>query len=412
MIDLKKKFLIYGYGISGKSIAKYLKNRNSNYQIYDDNIISLKSPKVINKNLVIKNIKKFDYFVVSPSIKIDKNHFLFPYKNKVIIDLDFLSLELKQQIIIGITGTEGKSTTCQYLSQTLSRKYKNIIIGNFGNTILDKIDVNKYINTLDIVIIELSSYQLDKIKFLKLDHALITNIYHDHIDYHKNFNNYVKTKFKIQSILKNKGSFHINHEDFISYQNLINVNKFKIYQFKNKIIPNESFLNQLMLLNQSAVNSVIKIIDNSLNLKGVLFKNLPFRNQLIKNNKMLKIYNDSKCTNMENATMKNNLLLSGNKILILGGRPKTSHKKYKIEKTLILIFGNYAYKISKNLLYKNSNYFIFNNLFDLLSFTKIIIQRFRYDTILFSPGGESFDQFKSFNERGKYFNRLIKKLKF
>ena len=58
MIDLKKKFLIYGYGISGKSIAKYLKNRNSNYQIYDDNTISLKSHKVINKNLVIKNIKK------------------------------------------------------------------------------------------------------------------------------------------------------------------------------------------------------------------------------------------------------------------------------------------------------------------------------------------------------------------
>ena len=88
MIDLKKKFLIYGYGISGQSIAKYLKNRNSNYQIYDDNFISLKTPKVINKNLVIKNIKKFDYFVVSPSIKIDKNHFLFPYKNKIIVDLD------------------------------------------------------------------------------------------------------------------------------------------------------------------------------------------------------------------------------------------------------------------------------------------------------------------------------------
>ena len=86
-----------------------------------------KNPKFIKKNIAIRNIKQFDYFVVSPSIKIDKNHFLFPYKNKIIIDLDFLTLELKKQIIIGITGTEGKSTTCQYLSQTLSRKYKNII---------------------------------------------------------------------------------------------------------------------------------------------------------------------------------------------------------------------------------------------------------------------------------------------
>jgi len=411
LINLKKKFLIYGYGISGKSIAKYLEIKNSNYQIYDDNI-SLKSSKAIKKNLVIKNIKQFDYFVVSPSIKIDKNHFLFPYKNKIIIDLDFLTLEFKQQVFIGITGTEGKSTTCQYLSQTLSRNYNNIILGNFGNTILDKIYDKKYIDSLDIVIIELSSYQLDKIKFLQLNHALITNIYHDHIDYHKNFNNYVKTKFKIQSMLKNKGSFHINQNDFISYKNLIRKNKFKIYKFKNKIIPNQSLHDQLMLLNQAAVNSLIKIIDNSLNLKEVSFKNLPFRNQLIINNKTLKIYNDSKCTNLQNAIMKNNLIFSRNKILILGGIPKMPHKKYIIEKTLILIFGNYAFQISKNLILKNSNYFIFNNLTDLLSFTKIIIQIFGYDTISFSPGGESFDQFKNFNERGKHFNYLIKKLKF
>jgi UDP-N-acetylmuramoylalanine--D-glutamate ligase len=412
LIDLKKKFLIYGYGVSGKSIAKYLKNKNSNYQIYDDNKIILNSDKVINKNLVTKNINKFDYFVVSPSIKIDKNHFLFKYKNKILIDLDFLSLEFNKHIIIGITGTEGKSTTCQYLSQTISRKYKNIILGNFGNTILDKINIQKYINTIDIIIIELSSYQLDKIKYLRLDHALITNIYSDHINYHKSYYNYVKAKFKIQSILKKNGSFHINHKDFISYQKLINLNKFKIYKFKNKIALNESLDKQMMLLNQPAINSMIKIIDNSLTLDKPLLKNLPFRNELIKSNNKLKIYNDSKCTNIENAVMKNNLILSNNKILILGGKPKIFHKKIIMEKTLILIFGNYAYQISRNLVFKNSNFFIFNDLQDLISFTKIIIDIFRYNTILFSPGGESFDLFKSFNERGVFFNSLIKKLKF
>jgi UDP-N-acetylmuramoylalanine--D-glutamate ligase len=412
LIDLKKKFLIYGYGVSGKSITKYLKNKNSNYQIYDDHKIILNSDKVINKTLVIKNINKFDYFVVSPSIKIDKNHFLFKYKNKILLDLDFLSLELNKHIIIGITGTEGKSTTCQYLSQTISRKYKNIILGNFGNTILDKINIQKYINTIDIIIIELSSYQLDKIKYLRLDHALITNIYSDHINYHKSYNNYVKAKFKIQSILKKNGSFHINHKDFISYQKLINLNKFKIYKFKNKIVLNESLDKQMMLLNQPAINSMIKIIDNSLTLDKPLLKNLPFRNELIKSNNKLKIYNDSKCTNIENAVMKNNLILSNNKILILGGKPKIFHKKIIMEKTLILIFGNYAYQISRNLVFKNSNFFIFNNLQDLISFTKIITDKFEYNTILFSPGGESFDQFKSFNERGVFFNSLIKKLKF
>ncbi len=412
MINLKKKFLIYGYGISGKSIAQYLKNKNSNYQIYDDNNISLISDKIISKKLVIKNIKKYDYFVVSPSIKIDKNHFLYSYKDKVIIDLDFLSLELKKQTIIGVTGTEGKSSTCQYLSQTIYKKYKNIIIGNFGNTILDKRNIQNYVKTIKIVIIELSSYQLDKLKFLQLDHALITNIYPDHINYHENFNNYVKTKFKIQKFIKKKGSFHINLNNFYFYRNLINTKRFKIHKFKNKMSSMESFDKKIMLLNQPAVKSILQLIDNNLTLNNISIRNLPFRNQLIKKNSKLKIYNDSKCTNIDNAILKNNLILSSKKILILGGKPKTLLKKYVLRKTLVLIFGNYANQISKNLIFKKSNFFIFSNLQDLLFFAKIITDNFSYDTILFSPGGESFDQFNSFKERGKYFNSLIKKLKF
>ena len=59
------------------------------------------------------------------------------------------------------------------------------IIGNFGNTILDKTNLVKYLSKIDILIIELSSYQLDKLKYLKLHYALITNIFSDHLDYHK-----------------------------------------------------------------------------------------------------------------------------------------------------------------------------------------------------------------------------------
>ena len=124
MIDLSKKFLIYGFGISGKSISRYLHNKNSYYKIYDDNLVLSNIKNIIRKNTLIKNLKNFDYFVVSPSIKINKKHFLFPVKNKILIDLDFLSLELKNQTIIGVTGTEGKSTTCQYLYQNLSKNIK------------------------------------------------------------------------------------------------------------------------------------------------------------------------------------------------------------------------------------------------------------------------------------------------
>ena len=143
MIDLRKNFLIYGYGISGKSISKYLKRKKSSYQVYDDfsDLSSIKES--INFQELKKNIKTFDYFIVSPSVKINKNHVLYPFKEKILIDLDFLSLEIKNQIVFGVTGTEGKSTICSYLSQYLSDSFKTLIIGNYGNTILDKDNLEK-----------------------------------------------------------------------------------------------------------------------------------------------------------------------------------------------------------------------------------------------------------------------------
>ena len=162
MINLNKKFLIYGYGISGKSIERYLKNKNCNYNIYDD-FKKITDKKSINKDYLYNYINEYDYFIVSPSIKINKNHLLYKYKNKILIDLDFLSLELSKQKLIGVTGTEGKSSTCCYLKEILSKKYKTEIIGNFGNTILDKRDLINYLSKVDILIIELSSYQLDNL---------------------------------------------------------------------------------------------------------------------------------------------------------------------------------------------------------------------------------------------------------
>ena len=147
--------MIYGYGISGKSIETYFINNNCNYNIYDDLKI-INNSKFINKGYLSNHLDRYDYFVVSPSIKIDKNHFLFRYKEKIIIDLDFLSLELTNQKIIGVTGTEGKSSTCNYLNEILSKKYNTKIIGNFGDTILNNKNLTKYLSKIDFLIIELS----------------------------------------------------------------------------------------------------------------------------------------------------------------------------------------------------------------------------------------------------------------
>ena len=414
MINLKKNFLIYGYGISGQSIEKYLINKNCNYNIYDDHK-KIIHKKVISKKHLLNKINEYGYFVVSPSIKIEKSHFLYEHKNKILIDLDFLSLEISSQKIIGITGTEGKSSTCNYLSEILSKKYNTKIIGNFGNTILDKKNLKHYLSKIDILIIVLSSFQLDKLKSLKFHYALITNIFSDHLDYHRNNRNYVKSKFRIQNFLFDESYFFLSRKIYLKYRKLIKINKKRIILNTDEVPFTKDLHDHIEKLNLNSIKKLINIIDPKIKLKNLKFKNsLIFRNQLIYAKNNLNVYNDSKCTNLNNAIYKNNLINSFQKILILGGKLKKQDDniKFNVTNTLVLIFGHQNNLFYDRLNFVNSNYFKFNNLDLLIDFLKLVIKTQKFKYILFSPGGESYDVYKDYLDRGKHFNQLIKKVLF
>ena len=414
MINLNKNFLIYGYGISGKSIEKYLINKNCNYNVYDD-FKKIRNKRVISKKYLENKINQYSYFIVSPSIKIEKNHFLFKHKNKILIDLDFLSLEISSQKILGVTGTEGKSSTCSYLDQILSKKYKTKIIGNFGKTILDKKNLTKYLSNIDILIIELSSYQLDKLKFLKLHYALITNIFSDHLDYHNNIKNYISSKFRIQDCLYQDSNLFLSRNLFQKYKNYIKINKKRLILNNKKLIYKKDLSNYFKEINLNLVKDLIYYINPRIKIKNInISSDLNHRVQLIYNKNFLRIYNDSKCTNLNNAIYKNNLINSSKKILILGGKFKKQDKntKFNIKNTLVLIFGYQANLFINQINFINSNYLIFKNLVELIDFLKLIIKPCKYEFILFSPGGESFDYYKNYIDRGNHFHQLIKKASF
>ncbi len=412
MINLNKKFLIYGYGISGKSIERYLNNKNCNYNIYDD-FKKITNEKTINKDYLLNNLNNYDYFIISPSIKIDKNHLLYKYKNKILIDLDFLSLELSKQKLVGVTGTEGKSSTCYYLKEILSKKYRTEIIGNFGNTILDKKDLIKYLSKVDILIIELSSYQLDKVKFLKLHYAIITNIFSDHLNYHNNIKEYINSKFRIQNLLHKNCNLHLSKKLFLKYQRNLKINKKRLVFFNDRISIKKDLVYYFKELNLNSVRKLVHSIDPKIKIDTSSVSNkLNYRNQLIYNLNNLKIYNDSKCTNLNNAIFKNNLINSSRKILILGGKFKKQLKnsKFNISNTLVLIFGNHNNLFIDHLNFINSYYYKFINLNELAKFLRLNLKVNKYNYILFSPGGESFDYYKNYLDRGKHFNKLIKKV--
>ena len=416
MIDFTKNFFVYGLGSSGKSCVVFFRNYKYNFLAFDDNSSKLDNflndNEIIFKKNILNHLKDSDYIIVSPSINIKNHKYLKFFKNKIITDIDIIfSIASTNTTFIGITGTEGKSTVSTYLKSIINFNNKAILLGNIGNFILHKPNSKKLIQKFKFIIFELSSYQLDKIKYLKIDVGLITNIYPDHLSYHKNFYNYIISKCKIKKLIKNKGKILINSEtkktliNFNQYNNLT----FKVFINKNiKFLSNDSFFIQ----NKSAVVALLKCLNISYNLN--YFKNLqqlPFRNNLIFKTNYFSIFNDSKSTNLLNSIKTFNSITEKNKVLILGGLLKSFQINLPIiHNSIILIFGEDKNLFASKLRIKNSVIYKFLNLNELVIFLSFFISNnFQKNSILFSPGGESFDSYKNFIERGRHFNSLVKK---
>ena len=146
-IFLNKKILIYGLGKSGLSAYNFLKNKSDVY-LYDDFRFKTKSLNLKKKLINYKNIFriKFDQIILSPGIDIKKcklSKFIKKNYNKVYSDLDVF-YEFYKNDCITITGTNGKSTTCQLMYEVLlSQKFDVKLVGNIGNPILSVKKVKK-----------------------------------------------------------------------------------------------------------------------------------------------------------------------------------------------------------------------------------------------------------------------------
>tara|TARA_B100000886_G_scaffold332679_1_gene285687 strand:+ start:612 stop:1901 length:1290 start_codon:yes stop_codon:yes gene_type:complete len=421
-IFLNKKILIYGLGRSGESTFKFLKNKNDVF-LYDDYKLKIKNLD-IKKNLISykKILKiKFDQIIISPGIDINKcklSKFLKKNYNKVFSDLDVFYSFYKNDSIT-ITGTNGKSTTCQLMYEVLSnQKFDTKLVGNIGNPILSIKNVKKK----TVFVIEASSYQLEYSRIFKTKYAVILNLSADHIERHKNLKKYIKAKFKLLKNQSNKDLAFVNKDDLLINKELrsnnFNSKIIKISTKKNneflKNIDNKYFLTESNKENLSFVLAISKKfrIKKNLLLKTIQrFKGLKYRQQIIFRRKHLKIINDSKSTSFSSSTS----LLKENKNIfwLLGGMYKKGDKlklsKKYFKNIKAFIYGKdkkfFNRKLKDKIKYKN-----FKNLKDALKeiFMTVKKEKPLNSTILFSPSAASFDNFKNFEDRGLYFNKLVK----
>ena len=424
---IQKKFLVFGLGKSGNATLSQLKKNKANIECWDDS--KQLREKFKNRYRVNKYWFKssYDFIVISPGINIyshSKKSFFQKNKNRIITDLDLFCGSIKDQKVILVTGTNGKSTMCKLIYDLLKNSKKKVYIGgNYGTPVLNL----PYKDKSAIFVLELSSYQLDYSLRLTSSVSILLNVSPDHIERHKSFEKYILAKLKIFKGLTQTGK---------GFLDLSNDKQSKIF----KVLKSEKYNQRNIQLIKKNIHHHIKDSLISAALKGPHFNNclyitlqiaklfniskkvylktikdfsgLSHRQEIIKIKNNLTFVNDSKATNFASTEVALNNYK--NIHWIVGGiakkKDKITIKKFKRSILKAYIIGkniNFFLKKIKNTIKYNASHSLKNALLSALSETKKNPNL--KQVILLSPSAASFDQYKNFEHRGNTFKQLVKK---
>jgi UDP-N-acetylmuramoylalanine--D-glutamate ligase len=437
---LNKIVGIFGFGIEGKSIYNWLTKYQNPKKIiiFDENN---------DLYLDFKDINICDYIIRSPGIHPNKILSLGIPKNKILNTLEIFYEFCRTSEIIGVTGTKGKGTTSQLIYEIFKKGYKNssknIFIG--GNIGIPFFDFIEKIEKDDIVVLELSSFQLyNTKKSPKYSVFLRTNS--EHLNWHENISDYQNAKtniFKYQleddifvNFSGNKNFIDTdfvksrvieilpnNNEPFKNDSLTCNNEKEIIFNKDNSEYKTNIYLSDIALRGNFQKENVFPaiVIANEFDInfeivKDVIknFKGLPMRCEKVGEFKNRYFYNDSFSTIPETSISAISTF-SSPLFIILGGSNKKSDftslatyiAKNKYLKGIYLI-GDNKNDIRNSLVKENINVDIIED-FDLI-IEDFMLRSLENDSLLLSPGSASFGLFTSYKDRGKKFNKSVKKL--
>jgi UDP-N-acetylmuramoylalanine--D-glutamate ligase len=447
MIEIKdRKIGIIGLGVSGFDTATfliengaepYISEKNYNEEIKERvDILKEKGAKFEIGSHSENFFKNVDLVVISPGVdeKSEELNFLKKRKVPIISEIELAYNFSKSKKIIGITGTNGKTTTTTLLGEIFKNSnYKSIVCGNIGNSFIGEI---KNIDENTWVILEVSSFQLEKINKFKPYIACLLNIDYDHFDRYLNMEEYISAKKRIFEN-QNKDDFSILNFDNYWIKRLLKEIKSKKFFFSfSKIFNGAYYENGKIFVNINHNTKIIQTKNIKLygrgNIENIMacslisiicgireeviqntienFNPLPHRMEKVAEIDGIIFINDSKSTNPH--SVKNSILsIENNKIiLILGGKdkgfPYRQLKKYLKNKVkFIILFGEAKERIKDELKSVNIPTESVENLKECIKLAKKIGKK--GDIVLFSPGCSSFDMFKNYKERGDVFKKEV-----
>ncbi|MDD5449855.1 MAG: UDP-N-acetylmuramoyl-L-alanine--D-glutamate ligase [Candidatus Omnitrophica bacterium] len=331
--------------------------------------------------------------------------------------------------IIAVTGTNGKSTTTTLIGELLKADKRDVIVcGNIGLSFCDEV---QKAGKSSIVVLEVSSFQLQRCVRFRPFISLFLNISQNHLDRHKDFKEYLDAKM---SIFKNqrKSDWAVINYDDRRLKNLKRHIRPRVVYFGNSIqeaeeirefirasdpaLKEEHNLKNMMAAVTAA--NIFKVSPNAIKKTLNRFKGLEHRCEFVDEVDRVRFINDSKATTVD-AAMNAIRSIQGPVILIAGGRDKGSDftvLKSIIEQKVkaIVLIGEAMKKIRTQLMGSAPIY-------EARDMNEAVIRSFGLarerdtrdtrDTVLLSPMCASFDMFKNFEDRGEHFKEIVKNLK-
>lgn len=458
MINLESRrnqnIAVLGLGVSGLMAARALQRSGANVLAWDDNETQCKEAVAAGipiVNLYKKSFRKMDALVLAPGVPftnqphkiVEKAKFL----NKPILgDIELLIEACPQSRFIGITGTNGKSTTTALIGHIL--EFAGVyaqIGGNFGIPALGLNQPNKD----EIIVLELSSYQLDLTSKASFDIAVFINLSPDHFDRHGDMNRYFKAKQRIFRT-RNEGSpkqlaiiglddkygkkVYISLEQKsrweitpISMSKTLSCGFFVkdgfLFEAKEGKATKISNLNPIKTLkgthnwqNAAAATAVVRklgVHPPTIGQALASYPGLPHRMESIASVENVQFINDSKATNVQAAALA---LSCFNKIYwIAGGRQKLNDLRiiqpYLPNIQAVFLFGEAEEDFAQTL----EPYISINRCGNLETATQkaceLALRNLGDESVvLLSPACASFDQWPNFEVRGEAFKKFVKTL--
>jgi len=398
------KACVLGCGISGKGAITLLKKKG--HEVFGIDRVLSGLENIVSEDEV--DFTDVDLMVVSPGVSLD--HVLIKQarslKIEVIGEIE-LGLRYLNSFCIGVTGTNGKTTTCELITHLLNdNNIEAVCLGNCGTSLCSEV-ANIENNT--VVVLELSSYQIEWINSKKIALGCILNIEEDHLDRYQSFADYARAKLGLLDSVKEKVWIK---KDVLQKVDLLQKDKTKLFD-KKQIVAT---LNELGYTNKEVVEQenlfaawqmVKGFLSKEQFCKSVAtFTRPKHRLEKIGMFNSVDIYNDSKSTNpasvyyaLETIEKKIVLLLGGEDKNL--GFSKLLQKREKISR--VICFGKAKNKIAQEL--TSLNPLVVSTVKDA---TKLALKLAEpNEAIVFSPGCSSFDAFKDYQERGNFFKKSV-----